>query len=112
MAIYDFQARQGATFDRSFTWKPGGTAADLAGFTARMQVRRTVRSTEPVVSLTHASGITLGGEAGTVSLLISASAMADIPARSYVYDIELIDGVGTVFPVLSGNFVVSVEVTR
>lgn len=111
MATYDFQARQGATFDRSFTWKPGGTAADLTGFTARMQVRRTVRSTEPVVSLTHASGITLG-DAGEVGLLIPAAVMAGLKAWSYAYDIELIDGAGTVFPVLSGNFVVSAEVTR
>lgn len=112
MAIYDFVARQGATFDRSFTWKPLGVAADLTGFTARMQVRRTVRSAEPVVSLTSGSGITLGGEAGTVRLVITAAAMAALSARSYVYDIELIDGAGTVFPVLSGNFVVSAEVTR
>lgn len=111
MATYDFQARQGATFDRSFTWKPGGVAADLSGFTARMQVRRTVRSTEPVVSLTHASGITLGGD-GTVGLLISATIMGALKAWSYVYDIELIDAAGTVFPVLSGNFVVAAEVTR
>ena len=77
-----------------------------------MQLRRTVSSTEPVVSLTHASGITLGGAAGTVSLLISASAMADIPARRYVYDIELIDAGGKVHPVLDGAFVVTAEVTR
>ena len=111
MATYDFQARQGATFDRSFTWKPGGTAADLTGFTARMQVRRTVRSTEPVVSLTHSSGITLGAD-GTVSLLIAASEMGAIPARRYVYDIELIDAGGKVHPVLDGAFVVTAEVTR
>ena len=96
MATYDFQARQGATFDRSFTWKPGGVAADLSGFTARMQVRRTVRSTEPVVFtnvFNTAFGATPESSASNSAALLIAragtSSAAGIFQESWTADAEL-----------------------
>ena len=65
MATYDFSAGQGETFDRTVTWEIDSAAVNLTGYTARLQVRKSHRTTRAVVSLTHASGLTLGGPAGT-----------------------------------------------
>ena len=76
MASYDFTAGQGETFDRTVTWKIDDAAVNLTGYTARMQIRKTHRSASSVVSLTQSSGLTLGGSAGTIRIVISATATA------------------------------------
>jgi ribosomal protein L2 len=42
----------------------------------------------------------------------AASALASIPAGSYVYDVELVSGSGAVVKPIVGSFSVSAEVTR
>jgi len=59
---FDITINQGATFELTITWKDSaGTAINLTGYTARMQVRETYSSATSIVSLTNAAGITLGG---------------------------------------------------
>lgn len=111
-ATYDFTAGQGETFDRTVTWKIGDVAVNLTGYTARLQVRKTHKSTSAVVSLTQASGLTLGGAAGTIQIVISATATAALTAGRYVYDLELVSGDGRVKRLLEGAFVLTPEVTR
>ena len=112
MASYDFTAGQGETFDRTVTWKIDDVAVNLTGYTARMQIRKTHRSASSVVSLTQASGLTLGGSAGTIRIVISATATAALDDGQYVYDLELVSGSGTVTRVLEGTFSLTPEVTR
>ena len=109
---HDFKARQGMTFAPQLTWAIDGTAVNLTGYTARMQVRPTVDSTAVPINLTSGSGITLGGTAGTIQLSVAATALAAIEAGRYVYDLELQSGGGTVTTILAGYFDVSPEVTR
>lgn len=111
-ANYDFTAGQGETFDRTVTWKIDGTAVNITGYTARLQIRKTHKSTSAVVSLTQASGLTLGGSAGTIQIVISATATAALTARRYVYDLELVSSSGVVTRVLEGAFELTPEVTR
>ncbi len=111
-ATYDFEAGQGETFDRTVTWKIDDVAVNITGYTARMQIRKTIRSTSAVVSLTQASGLTLGGSAGTIQIVISATATAALDAGRYVYDLELVSAGGVVTRVLEGAFVLTAEVTR
>jgi len=108
---YDILCLQGATFNRTATWTIGGTAVNLTGWTAAMQVRDTYQSTTPIVTLTSGSGITLGGTAGTISWALSSTATAAIPEGQYVYDLELNSG-SEITRILQGNFTVSPEVTR
>ena len=109
---YDILAPQGATFNEVFTYKVGGTPVNLGGYTARMQVRRTPSSSTKIVDLVSPAGITLGGATGQISVDISATTMAGIPAGKYRYDLEIISSTGTVTRLLEGVFVVTAEVTR
>lgn len=113
--IWNILADQGATFQRVVTWKDADNIAqNLTGFTARMQVRDTTDDTDgSVLTLTtENSRITLGGVAGTISLLVDASTMAALTANQYVYDLELISSAGIVTRLVQGTFIVDPEVTR
>ena len=111
---FDITINQGATFELTITWKDSaGTAINLTGYSARMQVRETYSSTTSVVSLTNGSGITLGGSAGTIAIVISATTTAALTAPfSGVYDLELVSAGGVVTRLLQGAATVSPEVTR
>lgn len=108
---YNIVCPQGATFDRTFTVNVGATALDLTGYTAAMQVRESADSTGTLLSLTNGAGITLGGTAGTISVVVASTASAAIPAGSYSYDLELNSG-GTITRLLEGAFNVTGNVTR
>lgn len=110
-ATYNVICDQGATFQRQLTWTDStGTAVNLTGYTARMQVRPTVDSSTLTLELTTSNGrITLGGAAGTIDLLVLASAMT--MAGDYVYDLELVYST-TVTRLVQGFFTVRAEVTR
>lgn len=111
---FDIEINQGATYELTVTWKDSaGTAINLTGYSARMQVRETYSSASTVVSLTNGSGITLGGAAGTIAILISATTTAALTAPfSGVYDLELVSAGGVVTRLLQGAATVTPEVTR
>jgi hypothetical protein len=78
-----------------------------------MQVRETYSSTTPIVSLTNGAGITLGGAAGTIAIVISATTTAALAAPfSGVYDLEIVSAGGVVTRLVQGTATVSAEVTR
>jgi len=108
---YNIVCPQGATFDRTFTINVDDSPLNLTSYTAAMQVRESYDSTTPLVSLTNGSGITLGGTAGTIGVVISSTASSAIPAGSYSYDLEINSG-GSVTRLLQGSFLVSGNVTR
>lgn len=109
---YNINADQGSTFSFQFTMKTNGTAWNLTGYTARMQVRTDASSTTVLISATTTNGyIVLGGAAGTVTVTIPATVMETVAAGKNVYDIELVNGT-TVYRVLEGKFNVKQEVTR
>jgi len=111
---YDLEIKQGATLSLTATWKDSsGTAVNLTGYTARLQVRATYDSSSTILSLTSASGITLGGAAGTIAITASATTTAALTAPwSGVYDLELVSGGGEVTRLLEGTATVSPEVSR
>lgn len=108
---YNIVCPQGATFDRTFTVNVGATPLDLTGYTAAMQVRESADSATALLSLTNGTGITLGGTAGTISVVVASTASAAIAAGSYSYDLELNSG-STVTRLLAGAFNVTGNVTR
>jgi hypothetical protein len=119
---YNIVAEQGATYSKLFTLtNSAGDPIDLTGYTARLQVREKYSSEVKLLDLTtENSGITLGGAAGTVAVLATATQMAAIivpdlpgtpPKRSAVYDLELITG-STITRLLQGKFDITREVTR
>lgn len=92
-ANYDFEIEQGATEVRTFTWKTSdGTPLNLTGYTARMQIRPSVSSSEITLELTTENGgIALGGALGTVVVTMSATQTSAM-SRPGVYDLELVNG--------------------
>lgn len=110
-ATYNITAYQGATYDLSMTWRIGGTAVNLTGYTAAMQVKENASSTASVLSLTNGSGITLGGTAGTIAISVSATTMGSATPGNYVYDLELNSG-GQVTRLIQGGFAIQAEVTK
>lgn len=111
--IYDIIIEKGATWNPIITWQNNdGTAIDLTGYSARLQVREPVTASTTLISLTSGSGITLGGTAGTIALLLSATDTAALSFEKGVYDLELVSGGGIVYRLLQGRVNVSSEVTR
>lgn len=109
----DFTIEQGATFNLLLTWEIDDVPVNITNWTARLQARVDVEDTEVILSLTTANGgITLGGAAGTISLDQTATQTALLPAGTYVYDLELISGVGAVTRLVQGELNISPEVTR
>jgi hypothetical protein len=108
----DLDCYQGANFDYQLTWTVAGSAVNLTGYSARMQVRQYADSTATVLSFVNGTGITLGGTAGTIALSAVATATSAVEAGQYVYDLELVSGAGYVTRLVEGNFVVYAEVTR
>ena len=111
---YDLEIKQGATLSLTATWKDSsGTAVNLTGYTARLQVRATYDSSSTILSLTSSAGITLGGAAGTIAITATATVTAALTAPwSGVYDLELVSGGGEVTRLLEGTATVSPEVSR
>lgn len=115
-ASYDIAIYQGASWDLSLAWTTGDPLlpVDLTGWSAAMQVRTLPESPDVIVTLSTANGrIVLGGEAGTVWLLLDAQSTGDLDQGSYVYDLELYAGAGgQVTRLLEGSVTVDSEVTR
>lgn len=109
----NFLCPQGSTFLKTITYKIDDVPVDLSGYSSRLQVRKTHYATESIVSLaTSGSGITLGGSAGTIELLISDDVTATFPAGTWVYDLEVESSSGITDRLIEGNFIVTPEVTR
>lgn len=113
-AYYSFKIEQGATFYQPLVWKDGdGDVVNLTGYTARMQVRKTLKADTPILTLTTEDGrITLGGALGTILLEVSATDTAELTACCGVYDLELQSIDGNVVRLLEGEIEISKEVTR
>lgn len=105
---------QGATWSQKVMWRTGASRAlvNLAGYSARMQARLSAENGTTVLDMTTANGkIALAGASGEITLSLTASETAAVPAGTYVYDLELVSG-AVVTRVLQGELTVSAEVTR
>ena len=116
---YNMVCEQGTTFSRQFELQypdPEDPTVylvfNLTGYTARMQIRRTIESSTAMISLTtENNGISINGAAGKVTVVMTANQTAALDS-SGVYDIELINNSGTVSRMVQGNFTLSLEVTK
>lgn len=86
---------------------------DLSPYKARMQVRKTVSSTELIYEASSDAGqIVLNNTDRTVTITIPASVTAGFNFTSAVYSLELYTTGGTVIPFLAGNLTLVQEITR
>ena len=115
IAIADICIFQGATFDQTLFYETGepSTPVNLAGFTAKMQIRSKPESKALILELSTTNGrIVLNEATGSIRLFISAtdSALLSVCDKA-VYDLELYNGAVTT-RILQGNVIISPEVTR
>ena len=117
---FDLRVRQGQTYEVLFEMvNPDGTPLDLTGCAVRGQVRRTPQDPAVVAELV---GVTTPEDAllGCFMLVLTAAQTAAISAgdtlydaeSQYVYDLELVDALDRVLPLMWGKFRVHREVTR
>lgn len=109
---YNISITQGETVSRTLTWAIDSQPVNLTGYSARMQVRERVSSERILLELTTGAGLTLGAEAGTVTISITDTVTAALTPAGCVYSLELTSPDGEVTPLLSGSFSVRAEVTR
>jgi hypothetical protein len=117
IAIADICIFQGATFDQTLFYETGepSTPVNLAGFTAKMQIRSKPESKAVILELSTTNGrITLnsGSQNGAIRLFILATDTATLSVcDKAVYDLELYNGAVTT-RILQGDVIISPEVTR
>ena len=123
--VYNITIEQGTTFYRLIdVMEPDVLVPDeydpfnLTGYTARMQIRRTLESTgDPMLSLTsptvNGNGITvMDGANNAISINMTAATTADLD-YSGVYDLEIVKtSTGAVSRLIQGTITLSLEVTR
>jgi hypothetical protein len=111
MVSHDITIPQGTTWSLDLVYKRGTAPVSLTGAQARMQLRTSYDAPTAAISLTQASGITLGGTAGTIVVALTDAQTAALPAGRYVYDLELIES-GKVTRLIEGVAICTPEVTR
>lgn len=123
----DLPIRQGETWSHTHS-----TGIDLTGYAARMAIRAGFEGSRDAYLSTGSDAdggtITLGGEAGTVVLAMTAAQTAALagdltyflfvaPEKraerfvTFLYDLELVSGAGTVLRELQGRVILEREVT-
>lgn len=86
---------------------------DLAGFTAKMQLRAKLDDSAFIAELsTQNGGIILDNTLKTIKLYISATDTALFTFSTALYSLELISGAGEVTPFINGTVTLVKEVTR
>lgn len=113
-AQHNILIEQGATFQLDLVWKDSlGAPINLTGYTARMQVRYKLADAVPLLSFTTENGaITLGGAAGTISVVGTATQTDALTVKKGVYDLELVSAGGIVTRLIEGSVVITPQVTR
>lgn len=101
------------------TYTSGGvlefnSPVSLSGYTARMQIRKKLKDTDVVLSLTTENGgLLLDDTNKTITIKMTSEQTASLDFTSAVYDLELSNSIiGSTQRFAEGNIVLKPEVTR
>jgi hypothetical protein len=121
---YSFIIEQGATTNLNVQWNDAsGSAVDLTGYQARMQIRPTIEGSELYISLSSSlspdgTGLNLSGSngetsltSGSIGIYISAYSSSLLNFTEAFYDLEMVNGI-EVTRLLEGKVRLSKNVTR
>ncbi|MEQ8168743.1 MAG: hypothetical protein ABRQ38_07575 [Candidatus Eremiobacterota bacterium] len=103
---------QGANWSKTFRLKDENKVAfDLTGYTARMQIRRTLQSSDVIKELSTENGkIAILGSSGEITFLLTAQDTVLMTGNG-VYDVDLIKD-EKVYTIFGGKIIVIPHVTR
>lgn len=100
---------QGSLFDSTIDVEDaGGNPADLTGYSARGQIRKTYTSSTAVdftTAVTDPSN-------GKIKITLSGTQTANMKPGRYVYDVEVVSSGGSITRVVEGQLEVTPRVTR
>jgi hypothetical protein len=91
---------------------------DMTGYEARMMIRRKLKDTEIIETLTStdvrlpAAGITIDNTDKIILIKMSPTLTDDLTFSTAVYDLEMVAPNGDVYRILEGSITLSREVTR
>lgn len=100
------------------TYTSGGvleynTPVSLAGYTARMQVRKKLQDEAALLTLTTENGgIALDNTLKTIAIRMTPAQTALLDFTQAIYDLELISASGSVYRFAEGSLQLKAEVTR
>jgi hypothetical protein len=110
---YNSTIDQGSDWYLTLIYKDSsGTAINLTGYTANMQLRVNANSATADLTLSTTSGITITGSTGTIAIHATATQTAALTAQNYVYDLEIKSAGNVITRLIQGTLNVSAEVTR
>lgn len=110
---YNLSIEQGADLMVSFLWQDvAGVPIDLTSYTAIAQGRVEPGAVATFFSLTQASGIVLGGTAGTIVMTIPGATTASYAGGQLgFWDMKLTSPGGSIFRFASGTVTCTEEVS-
>lgn len=121
---YSFVIEQGSTLDFEIQYKDSNNnPINLSGYSGKMQIRPTIDSADPIITLSSSlaldgTGLNFSGSNGTtpptsgsIGIYISAASSSIFTFTNAVYDLEITTG-SRVTRILEGNVRLSKEVTR
>lgn len=112
-ARVNLRATRGDTYRRTFKCvDSSGTAINISGYTARLQIRDAVDGTVLYEGTTTNGHLIVTGAAGTVDLAIPAAATAAWTFSVGVYDMEITSTDGAVTTIAEGTVTVFKDVTK
>jgi hypothetical protein len=109
---YTFCIRPGTDWTQTLTWTSGGTPVDLTGWSAHMQIRSDPGGELYADISTAAGGITLGGDAGTITLTIANAVTGAWTWDNAYYDLLMTDTSGNISCLLSGQVIANPGITQ
>jgi len=121
---YSFTIEQGATLDLELQYRDAnGNPIDLTNYSGEMQIRNTVSSATPYITLSSSlqpdgTGLNFSGSngitpptSGSIGIFISAASSSALNFTAGVYDLEIASG-SIVTRILEGQVKLSLNVTR
>lgn len=93
-AVHNTRSSTNATWRRLYYWRSGGVLVDLTGATAKLQVRTAPGGAVLLTAATGGQGITLGGTAGTIAVVIAQATLAALAPGVYAWDLVVTDSLG------------------
>lgn len=90
----DLVIYRGRTFRKTYVWKVNGVVQDLTGYTAKLQARPFIDSSDVLFELTTENGgiVITTGVNSQIDLYISKSATSDYDFSVGIQDLCLING--------------------
>jgi hypothetical protein len=113
-ANYDFQIEQGADLLKPLVWNDStGNPVILSGYTARLQVRRSVSDTNVLFEMSTANGrISIVPSQGQIVLDFKSADTTPLTWKQGKYDLELTSPTGIVTRLIQGSISISPEITH